>query len=240
MRTRCWKLVDTTIECTDFFLRLRRAWLQPRILPDPDSFVGHRRQSPHSRWRFVVRPLGRLRFRPLGDRSAEGTMALTMALMGAGYRADGRLPTAHRSGCWRRCCFCDCASRKFFAAEAMRRRGAVGVEHSPRHRSRLFGSVPHNRSRARPTRSWAQGGFRALQEMLSRGHRHLGWRVAFLIEGVVGCGYRGRLKASETPAFERCPRSGEGSARTIRRVFSSRRHERDRAGLVARWGEVQH
>jgi MFS family permease len=188
---------------------------------------------------FVVRPLGGFVFGHFGDRiGRKRTLALTMALMGGGTALMGALPTAVQIGVLAPVLLLVLRVAQGFALGG-EWAGAVllAVEHSPRHRRGLFGSVPQIGLTL--GLALGTGVFALLQALLSpRTFDTYGWRVAFLLSVVlVGVGIAVRLKASETPAFERVRAQGERSAMPIREVFRSPALSATVLGMLSRWGE---
>jgi len=155
---------------------------------------------------------------------------------GRRYRLMGALPTAHRSvlapGC-----FWFGASRSSHSERMGPALVLLAVEHSPLIRRGLFAAC-RNRS-ARSAARWAHGFRASCKRCCHRGHRHLWWRVAFLLSVVVVCvGYRGTTESLQTPAFERVLAQGERSALPIREVFSVAGTEpRPCLGRVSRWAK---
>ncbi|MDT5055475.1 MAG: hypothetical protein QOF66_3841 [Mycobacterium sp.] len=119
---------------------------------------------------FVVRPLGGFVFGHFGDRiGRKRTLALTMALMGGGTALMGALPTAVQIGVLAPVLLLVLRVAQGFALGG-EWAGAVllAVEHSPRHRRGLFGSVPQiGLALGSP---WAQGFSRSCKRCCHRGH----------------------------------------------------------------------
>jgi len=234
-------LVGTTIEWYDFFLYATAASLvfNHAFFPDQTSFVGTLLSFATFAVGFVVRPLGGFVFGHFGDRiGRKRTLALTMALMGGGTALMGALPTAAQIGVLAPVLLLVLRVAQGFALGG-EWAGAVllAVEHSPRHRRGLYGSVPQIGLAL--GLALGTGVFALLQALLSpRTFDTYGWRVAFLLSVVlVGVGIAVRLKASETPAFERVRAQGERSAMPIREVFRSPALSATVLGMLSRWGE---
>jgi MFS family permease len=117
--------------------------------------------------------------------------------------------------------------------------GAVllAVEHSPRHRRGLFGSVPQVGLAL--GLALGTGVFALLQVAMSdEAFQAYGWRIAFLLSiALVVVGVLVRLKATETPEFERSRASGDTSTVPVRDVFRPPALRSTVLGMLSRWGE---
>lgn len=139
-------VVGTTIEWYDFFLYATAASLvfNHAFFPDQSSFVGTMLAFATFAVGFVVRPIGGFVFGHVGDRiGRKKTLALTMLLMGVATALMGVLPTAAQIGVLAPVLLLLLRIVQGFALGG-EWAGAVllAVEHSPRHRRGLFGSVP--------------------------------------------------------------------------------------------------
>jgi MFS family permease len=117
--------------------------------------------------------------------------------------------------------------------------GAVllAVEHSPPRKRGLFGSVPQVGLAL--GLALGTGVFALLQVVLpDEAFLTYGWRIAFLFSIVlVIFGVVVRLKASETPAFEKVRDSDERVAVPLREVFRPPFLKSTVLGMLSRWGE---
>ncbi|MDF2830092.1 MAG: hypothetical protein K0R01_3375, partial [Mycobacterium sp.] len=117
--------------------------------------------------------------------------------------------------------------------------GAVllAVEHSPPNRRGLFGSIPQVGLAL--GLALGTGVFALLQVAMSdEAFQAYGWRIAFLLSiALVVVGVVVRLKATETPEFERARASGDTSTVPVRDVFRPPALRSTVLGMLSRWGE---
>nr|MDT0524579.1 MFS transporter [Streptomyces sp. DSM 41633] len=117
--------------------------------------------------------------------------------------------------------------------------GAVllAVEHSPRHRRGLFGSIPQVGLAL--GLALGTGVFVLLQLWLSaEAFQAYGWRIAFLFSVVlVIFGVVVRFRVAETPAFEKLRDDDERSAVPVKEIFRPPTLRSTVLGLLSRWGE---
>jgi MFS family permease len=234
-------LVGTTVEWYDFFLYATAASLvfNHAFFPDQSSFVGTLLSFATFAVGFVVRPIGGFVFGHVGDRiGRKRTLALTMLLMGGATALMGVLPTAAQIGIAAPILLLLLRIVQGFALGG-EWAGAVllAVEHSPRHRRGLFGSVPQIGLAL--GLALGTGVFALLQVAMSaQAFQDYGWRIAFLGSVVlVVVGVLVRLKATETPEFERVQSTGETAAVPVREVFVRPALRSTVLGMLSRWGE---
>ena len=241
-RTALWaSLVGTTIEWYDFFLYATAASLvfNHAFFPDQSTFVGTLLSFATFAVGFVVRPIGGFVFGHVGDRiGRKKTLALTMFLMGAATALMGVLPTAAQIGILAPILLLLLRIVQGFALGG-EWAGAIllAVEHSPPRRRGLFGSVPQVGLAL--GLALGTGVFALLQYALSdEAFLAYGWRIAFLLSIVlVVFGIIVRLRATETPAFEKVRDSGERSTVPLREVFKPPVLRSTVLGMLSRWGE---
>jgi MFS family permease len=234
-------LVGTTIEWYDFFLYATAASLvfNHAFFPDQSSLVGTLLSFATFAVGFVVRPIGGFVFGHVGDRiGRKKTLALTMFLMGGATALMGLLPTAAQIGVLAPVLLLLLRIVQGFALGG-EWAGAIllAVEHSPSHRRGLAGSVPQVGLAL--GLALGTGVFALLQIALpDDAFESYGWRIAFLISVVlVAFGVVVRLKAAETPSFEKIRASDDRSAVPLREVFRPPALRPTVLGLLSRWGE---
>jgi MFS family permease len=234
-------LVGTTIEWYDFFLYATAASLvfNHAFFPDQSSLVGTLLAFATFAVGFVVRPIGGFVFGHIGDRiGRKKTLALTMFLMGGATALMGLLPTAAQIGVLAPVLLLLLRIVQGFALGG-EWAGAIllAVEHSPSRRRGLAGSVPQVGLAL--GLALGTGVFALLQIALpDDAFEAYGWRIAFLISIVlVGFGVVVRLKAAETPSFEKIRASDDRSAVPLREVFRPPALRSTLLGLLSRWGE---
>ena len=241
-RTALWaSLVGTTIEWYDFFLYATAASLvfNQAFFPDQSTFVGTMLSFATFAVGFVVRPIGGFVFGHIGDRiGRKKTLALTMLLMGGATALMGVLPTAAQIGVLAPILLLLLRIVQGFALGG-EWAGAVllAVEHGPARRRGLFGSIPQVGLAL--GLALGTGVFALLQIALpDDAFLTYGWRIAFLLSIVlVVFGVIVRLKASETPSFEKVRDSGERAAVPVREVFRPPILKSTVLGMLSRWGE---
>jgi len=234
-------LVGTTIEWYDFFLYATAASLvfNHAFFPDQSSLAGTLLSFATFAVGFVVRPIGGFVFGHVGDRiGRKKTLALTMFLMGGATALMGLLPTAAQIGVLAPALLLLLRIVQGFALGG-EWAGAIllAVEHSPSHRRGLAGSVPQVGLAL--GLALGTGVFALLQIVLpDDAFEAYGWRIAFLISIVlVGFGVVVRLKAAETPSFEKIRAEDDRSAVPLREVFCPPALRSTVLGLLSRWGE---
>jgi MFS family permease len=234
-------LVGTTIEWYDFFLYATAASLvfNHAFFPDQSSLVGTLLSFATFAVGFVVRPIGGFVFGHVGDRiGRKKTLALTMFLMGGATALMGVLPTAAQIGVLAPVLLLLLRVVQGFALGG-EWAGAIllAVEHSPARRRGFAGSVPQVGLAL--GLALGTGVFALLQIALpDDAFESYGWRIAFLISIVlVAFGVVVRLKAAETPEFEKIRDSGDRAAVPVREVFRPPHLRSTVLGLLSRWGE---
>ena len=234
-------LVGTTIEWYDFFLYATAASLvfNRAFFPDQTTFVGTLLSFATFAVGFVVRPIGGFVFGHVGDRiGRKKTLALTMLLMGGATALMGLLPTAAQIGVAAPILLLLLRIVQGFALGG-EWAGAVllAVEHSPTHKRGLFGSIPQVGLAL--GLALGTGVFAVLQATLTdAAFLAYGWRIAFLLSiALVAFGVVVRLKASETPAFEKVRASDDRAAVPLREVFKPPVLRSTVLGMLSRWGE---
>lgn len=241
-RTALWaSLVGTTIEWYDFFLYATAASLvfNRAFFPDQSTYVGTLLSFATFAVGFVVRPIGGFVFGHIGDRiGRKKTLALTMLLMGAATALMGVLPTAAQIGVLAPILLLLLRVVQGFALGG-EWAGAVllAVEHGPARRRGLFGSIPQVGLAL--GLALGTGVFALLQIALpDDAFLAYGWRIAFLFSIVlVVFGVAVRLKASETPAFEKVRDDDDRAAVPVREVFRPPVLRSTVLGMLSRWGE---
>ncbi|MDX1892425.1 MFS transporter [Mycolicibacterium sp. 050158] len=241
-RTALWaSLVGTTIEWYDFFLYATAASLvfNKAFFPDQSTFVGTLLSFATFAVGFLVRPIGGFVFGHVGDRiGRKKTLALTMLLMGVATALMGVLPTAAQIGVLAPILLLVLRIVQGFALGG-EWAGAVllAVEHGPPHRRGLFGSIPQVGLAI--GLALGTGVFALLQVLLpDDAFLRYGWRVAFLISILlVVFGVVVRLRATETPAFEKVRDSGDRAAVPVKEVFRPPALRATVLGMLSRWGE---
>ncbi|BBY48581.1 MFS transporter [Mycolicibacterium arabiense] len=234
-------LIGTTIEWYDFFLYATAASLvfNNAFFPDQSSLVGTLLSFATFAVGFVVRPIGGFVFGHVGDRiGRKRTLALTMLLMGGATALMGVLPTAAQIGVLAPILLLLLRIVQGFALGG-EWAGAVllAVEHSPPKRRGLFGSIPQVGLAL--GLALGTGVFALLQVVMSdEAFQTYGWRIAFLLSiALVVVGVVVRLKATETPEFERARASGDTSTVPVRDVFRPPALRSTVLGMLSRWGE---
>jgi MFS family permease len=234
-------LVGTTIEWYDFFLYATAASLvfNHAFFPDQSSNVGTLLSFATFAFGFVVRPIGGFVFGHVGDRiGRKKTLALTMLLMGGATALMGLLPTAAHIGVLAPILLLLLRIVQGFALGG-EWAGAIllAVEHSPPRRRGFAGSVPQVGLAL--GLALGTGVFALLQFLLPEdAFESYGWRIAFLISIVlVVFGVIVRLKATETPAFEKIRDNDERAAVPLRDVFRPPYRWPTLLGLLSRWGK---
>ncbi|MDO3638923.1 MFS transporter [Mycolicibacterium arseniciresistens] len=234
-------LVGTTIEWYDFFLYATAASLifNQAFFPDQSSLVGTLLSFATFAVGFVVRPIGGVVFGHIGDRiGRKRTLALTMVLMGGATALMGLLPTAAQIGVLAPILLLLLRIVQGFALGG-EWAGAVllAVEHSAPRRRGFSGSVPQVGLAL--GLALGTGVFALLQIALPEdAFESYGWRIAFLVSIVlVIFGIVVRLKAAETPAFEKVRADGDRSAVPVKEVFRPPSLRPTVLGLLSRWGE---
>lgn len=234
-------LVGTTIEWYDFFLYATAASLvfNRAFFPDQSSLVGTLLSFATFAVGFVVRPIGGFVFGHIGDRiGRKRTLAATMLLMGGATALMGVLPTAAQIGVLAPILLLLLRIVQGFALGG-EWAGAVllAVEHAPPARRGLFGSIPQVGLAL--GLALGTGVFALLQVVMTdEAFLAYGWRIAFLGSiALVIVGVVVRLKATETPEFEKVRRSGETSTVPVREVFRPPALRSTVLGMLSRWGE---
>ncbi|WP_197379031.1 MFS transporter [Mycolicibacterium mengxianglii] len=234
-------LVGTTIEWYDFFLYATAASLvfNHAFFPDQSSFVGTMLSFATFAVGFLVRPIGGFVFGHIGDRiGRKRTLAMTMFLMGGATALMGVLPTAAQIGVLAPVLLLLLRVAQGFALGG-EWAGAVllAVEHSPAKRRGFSGSVPQIGLAL--GLALGTGVFALLQVLLSEeAFLSYGWRIAFLVSVVlVIFGVVVRLKAAETPAFEKVRDDEQRSAIPVKEIFRPPMLKTTVLGMLSRWGE---
>lgn len=234
-------LIGTTIEWYDFFLYSTAASLvfNQAFFPNKTALVGTLLAFATFAVGFIVRPIGGFVFGHIGDRiGRKKTLALTMFLMGGATALMGVLPTAAQIGVLAPILLLILRIGQGFALGG-EWAGAIllAVEHSPPNRRGLFGSVPQIGLAL--GLSLGTGVFALLQVLLSaEAFQAYGWRIAFLGSVVlVIFGVVVRLKAAETPAFQKLKEQDQRSSIPLRDVFRPPIVRATVLGMLSRWGE---
>ena len=234
-------LVGTTIEWYDFFLYATAASLvfNQAFFPDQSSFVGTMLSFATFAVGFLVRPIGGFVFGHIGDRiGRKRTLALTMFLMGGATALMGVLPTAAQIGVLAPILLLLLRVVQGFALGG-EWAGAVllAVEHSTPKKRGFSGSIPQVGLAL--GLALGTGVFAFLQvAMPEDAFLTYGWRIAFLVSVVlVIFGVVVRLKASETPSFEKLQSDEQRSSVPIKEIFRPPMLKTTVLGMLSRWGE---
>lgn len=234
-------LVGTTIEWYDFFLYATAASLvfNTAFFPDQSSFVGTLLAFATFAVGFLVRPIGGFVFGHIGDRiGRKRTLALTMFLMGGATALMGLLPTAAQIGVIAPILLLLLRIVQGFALGG-EWAGAVllAVEHSTPKRRGFAGSIPQVGLAL--GLALGTGVFALLQTVMSvEAFLSYGWRIAFLFSIVlVVFGVVVRLKAAETPAFEKLKEDDDVASTPLRELFRGPSLRPTLLGMLSRWGE---
>ncbi|EOM77035.1 MFS transporter [Rhodococcus rhodnii] len=234
-------LLGTTVEWYDFFLYATAAALvfNQLFFPDESSFVGTMLAFATFAVGFVVRPIGGVVFGHIGDRiGRKKTLALTMFLMGIATALMGVLPTHEQIGVLAPLLLLILRVAQGFAIGG-EWAGAVllSVEHSPKGKRGLFGSIPQ----VGLALGLALGTLVfAILQVVFDDEQFLayGWRIAFLLSLVlVVVGFVVRLKVDETPAFQEVTELSKQSSMPIRDTFRKPNTRTTVLGMLSRWGE---
>jgi MFS family permease len=234
-------LVGTTVEWYDFFLYATAASLvfNKAFFPDQSSLVGTLLAFATFAVGFVVRPIGGFVFGHIGDRiGRKRTLALTMFLMGGATALMGVLPTAAQIGVVAPILLLLLRMVQGFALGG-EWAGAVllAVEHSPARRRGFAGSIPQVGLAL--GLALGTGVFALLQFALTEeAFQSYGWRIAFLASIVlVIFGVVVRLKATETPSFEKIRTDDDRSSVPVKEIFKPPMLRTTVLGMLSRWGE---
>ncbi|MDF2823142.1 MAG: major facilitator superfamily 1 [Mycobacterium sp.] len=234
-------LVGTTIEWYDFFLYATAASLvfNQAFFPDQSSFVGTMLSFATFAVGFVVRPIGGFVFGHIGDRiGRKRTLALTMFLMGGATALMGILPTAAQIGVLAPILLLLLRVVQGFALGG-EWAGAVllAVEHSSPRKRGFSGSIPQVGLAL--GLALGTGVFAFLQvAMPEDAFLTYGWRIAFLVSIVlVIFGVVVRLKADETPSFEKIRTEQRRSTVPVKEIFRPPVLKVTVLGMLSRWGE---
>ena len=233
-------LVGTTIEWYDFFLYATAASLvfNKAFFPDQSTFVGTMLSFATFAVGFVVRPIGGFVFGHVGDRiGRKRTLALTMFLMGGATALMGVLPTSAQVGIAAPILLLLLRIVQGFALGEGAGAVLLAVEHSSKGRRGVAGSIPQVGLAL--GLALGTGVFALLQIALpDDAFLSYGWRIAFLISVVlVIFGVVVRLKASETPEFEKVRDDDDRSRGPVKEVFRPPVLKSTVLGLLSRWGE---
>ncbi|MEY8174142.1 MFS transporter [Burkholderia multivorans] len=226
-------MAGTTIEWYDFFLYGTAAALvfNRIFFPSLDPVVGTLAAFGTFAVGFIGRPMGGIVFGHFGDRIGRKSMLMiTLLLMGVPSMIIGLIPSYDRIGYWAAALL---IAMRFLQGMAVGGEwgGAVlmAVEHAPKGRKGLFGSLPQTGvGLGLILSSLAMAAVAALPEpdMLS-----WGWRVPFLASiALVGLGWFIRAKVPESPDFEKMQRQGKAEKSPV--TAALRRHPREVLTIV--------
>lgn len=209
------------------------------FFPDQSTFVGTLLSFATFAVGFVVRPIGGFVFGHIGDRiGRKKTLALTMFLMGGATALMGVLPTAAQIGILAPILLLLLRVVQGFALGG-EWAGAIllAVEHSPPHKRGLFGSIPQIGLAL--GLALGTGVFALLQVVLPEdAFLTYGWRIAFLLSIIlVVFGMVVRLRAAETPAFEKVKVSDDRASVPLKEIFRPPSLRPTVLGMLSRWGE---
>ncbi|KDB09188.1 General substrate transporter [Burkholderia sp. lig30] len=205
-------MTGTTIEWYDFFLYGTAAALvfNRIFFPSLDPVVGTLAAFGTFAVGFIGRPMGGIVFGHFGDRIGRKSMLMiTLLLMGVPSMIIGLIPSYDRIGYWSTAIL---VAMRFLQGMAVGGEwgGAVlmAVEHAPKGRKGLFGSLPQTGvGLGLILSSLAMTAVAAMPEadMLS-----WGWRIPFLASiALVGLGWFIRLKVPESPDFQKMKTQGK-------------------------------
>ena len=196
--------IGCVIEWYDFFLYGVVAGLvfNKLFFPNEEPFIGILLAYATFAVGFIARPIGGIVFGHFGDRlGRKGMLVLTLLIMGIATFLIGVLPTYETAGIW--------APILLLVLRVLQGLGIGGewggavlmaVEYAPKERRGFYGSWPQI---GVPAGLFLATVVVALLSQLSdQAFLAWGWRVAFLLSGVlVGIGLYIRLKILETPLF---------------------------------------
>jgi MHS family shikimate/dehydroshikimate transporter-like MFS transporter len=211
--------IGTAIEWYDFFIYGTAAALvfNQLFFPTFDPFVGTLSSFATFAVGFVARPVGGVVFGHFGDRIGRKSMLIySLLIMGVATFVTGLLPTYETAGVW-----APILLVLMRMAQGIGLGGEWGgavlmaVEHAPKHRRGLAGSMPQMGALAGLllstlvftiiTRSLTDAQFLAW-----------GWRLPFLMSIVlIGVGTFIRARVAESPAFAKMKKSGVAHARPL-------------------------
>nr|WP_253660257.1 MFS transporter [Williamsia maris] len=235
-------LLGTTIEWYDFFLYATAASLvfNKLFFPDSSSYVGTMLSLATFAVGFVVRPIGGVVFGHIGDKiGRKRTLAVTMLLMGTATALMAVLPTAAQVGVAAPILLLVLRVVQGFALGG-EWAGAVlmSVEHGPRGRTGLFGSIPQIGLALGLGLGTAV--FATLQTVFDTADfLAYGWRIAFGVSVIlVIVGFVVRLVVDDTPSFRAAERTVATVRAPIAALFADRHLRRQTFfGLLSRWAE---
>lgn len=169
---------------------------------------------------FLARPLGGVIFGHLGDRAGrKKTLIITLSVVGTCTFAIGLLPTYHAAGAWAPILLVLLRLGQGFGLGGEYGGAALmTIEHAPRHRRGLWGSVPQ--AAASTGIMLATGVFALVTRLPDAQLYSWGWRVPFLISVVLlVVGLFIRSKVDETPEFRRLREEKALARRPVVDVF---------------------
>lgn len=175
---------------------------------------------------FIARPLGGFFAGQMGDRiGRKTTLVLTLMLMGVSTTLIGLLPTYQQIGLWAPALLILLRLVQGFAVGG-EWGGAVlmAVEHAPRGRKGLWGSLPQTGVSAGLV--LGTGAFALVSSLPEADFLSWGWRIPFLISVVMaGVGLFIRLQTEESPAFLEVQKTVAQRKSPIKTVFKNHRKE---------------
>ena len=169
---------------------------------------------------FLARPLGGVIFGHLGDRAGrKKTLIATLSVVGTCTFAIGLLPTYHSAGMWAPLLLVLLRLGQGFGLGGEYGGAALmTIEHAPRARRGLWGSVPQ--AAASTGIMLATGVFALVTRLPDDQLYTWGWRIPFLISVVLlVVGLFIRAKVEETPEFERLRAQKSLARRPVVEVF---------------------
>lgn len=218
--------VGTIIEWYDFLIYGTAAALifNKLFFPAADPMLGTLAALGSAAVGFLARPFGGAVFGFMGDRLGRKSMLLmSLLLMGVGTFAIGLLPTYQQIGVW--------APVLLVLLRIVQGIGLGGewggaalmvLEHSPKHRRGLYGSLVQVGFPLGLILSTAV--FWAVSSLPEDALMSWGWRVPFLLSIVlVGLGSFVRMRITESPVFEEMKAKNELAANPLKEVFTRHR-----------------
>ncbi|TPQ33953.1 MFS transporter [Cupriavidus pinatubonensis] len=205
-------MAGTTIEWYDFFLYGTAAALvfNRIFFPSLDPVVGTLAAFGTFAVGFIGRPMGGIVFGHFGDRIGRKSMLMaTLLLMGLPSMIIGMIPSYDSIGYWSTALL---VAMRFLQGMAVGGEwgGAVlmAVEHAPKGRQGLFGSLPQTGVGLGLILSSVA--MTAVATMPETDMLSWGWRIPFLASiALVGLGWFIRLKVPESPDFQKMKTLGK-------------------------------
>ncbi|KAA9164401.1 MHS family MFS transporter [Amycolatopsis acidicola] len=205
-------IIGTTVEWYDYMLygAASATVFAPLFFPSHSEQAGLLLSFSTFAVGFAARPVGGLIFGHFGDRVGRKKMLMvSLTMMGLATMLIGALPTFHAIGLW--------APLLLVVLRMVQGAGVGGewggavltaVEHAPPGRRGLYGSLPHMGLPIGLILSTL--GFLAVSSLGDGAFLSWGWRIPFLISGLlIALGLWVRTSIEESPEFARAEKAGE-------------------------------